>query len=744
MVKLSRISLLKKSFLAILLIFLISACAGEMGQTRRHDAGITPAPVFKPYQGIKKRIAVTSFANKVRGIPGNRNIGQGMSEMLITELIKTNRFVVIERQALQDILAEQELGMTGLVNRETAARVGQVLGAQIIVRGVVSEFTMRKSGGRGDITIKGFSFGTKSSNAHVAVDIRMIDASTGQILHSHNASGKAVSTGLTFGYAEQDFDFKAGGFQSTPMGQATRQAIQSAVSFIVNKMKQMPFTAKVIKSKRNNIYINAGSLMSIKPGDRFNAYSKGEEFTDPDTGLSLGAEETLIGAIEIKDVKEKFSVARLVSGKGPLKRGDIIKGATGNKTYNISAAARPYYDRGKALYEQKNYKGAEAELRKALDKEPGSPLYHNQLAISLDGQGKYPEAISHYRRALQSEPDDAVTRGNLAFDLKRTGKIREAKKEYEAVLRLNPNDKKAREQTLLIPGDILFKKKDYKGAETEYRKAVKQLPDFSLPHNGVGAALTWQGKWAEAVPYFLRASQLEPNNSALHRNLAGALKESGKLEDAKKEYEAALRLNPNDKEARESLESILKTEREKAIFIKIISLEEQGDIQGAKAAFQEALNVIPNKTLALFELDKRRANKIRANIPKGQQYGWLGTSIIIFGPEERTKYLKSNVAGVPEKNITGWLITDITTGSAAEAAGIQPVIRKSGSKGNKPEDFEKLGDIIIKIDNNTFGKMFSHMATKKPGDTVSLSVIREGQTHTVKVTLSEPIPNSHD
>jgi tetratricopeptide (TPR) repeat protein len=365
--------------------------------------------------------------------------------------------------------------------------------------------------------------------------------------------------------------------------------------------------------------------MNIKPGDRFNAYSKGEEFIDPDTGLSLGSEETFIGAIEIKDVKEKFSIASLVSGKGMLKRGDIIKGGLGEKRYNISAAARPYFDRGKALYEKKDYKGAEAEYRKALKHEPNSPLYHNWLGVSLDGQGNYTEAISHYRRVLQSEPDDAVTRGNLAFDLRRTGKFEEAKKEYEAVLRINPNDKKARE----------------------------------------------------------------------------------------------------------SLEAI----NTEAMFQKIISLEEKGDAKGAEKAFQEALKVIPNETQALFELDKMRANKIRSTVPKGQ-YGWLGTNIMVFSPEEREKYQANNVAGVPDGDIRGMLVTDVIAGSAAEAAGIQSVIRRPGTKGNNPEDFEKLGDIITEIDGQpALGNLLSLLATKKPGDTISLKVIRNGKPHTVTVTL---------
>lgn len=277
------------------------------------------------YDGPKKRIAVTKFENKVRGVYASRLLGEGFAEMLTTELMKTGRFIVVERLALGDILSEQELGQTGIIRKETAAKVGQVLGAQIIVRGVISEFDMKKSGGGGGIGIRGFKLSLKGSNAHVAVDIRMIDASTGQVLHSHNAVGTASSTGLGIGIAKGDVNFNAAGFQKTPLGQATRQAIHDVVNFIVNKMESVPFTAKVIKFSGGKVYINAGSLMNIRPGDTLYAYSKGEEMIDPDTGLNLGAEETLAGTVEISDVKEKYSIGHIKSGAGQLKRGDILK-----------------------------------------------------------------------------------------------------------------------------------------------------------------------------------------------------------------------------------------------------------------------------------------------------------------------------------------------------------------------------------------------------------------------------------
>lgn len=284
-----------------------------------------PEPLYSPYSGPKKRVAVTKFENKVRGVYGNWNLGDGFAEMLTTELMKTGRFIVVERQALQDILSEQELGQTGIVRQETAAKVGQVLGVQIIIRGAVSEFDMKESGGGGGIGIGGVRLGIKASQAHVAVDVRLIDSTTGQVLHSHNAVGKAESTGLGVGVTSGDVSFGASGFQKTPLGQATRQAIHDAVRFIISQMEKVPFTASVIKFDAGKVYINAGATMNIKPGDKFYAYSKGEELVDPDTGLKLGAEEKLIGTVEVRDIQEKYSIGYLISGSGLLKRGDILK-----------------------------------------------------------------------------------------------------------------------------------------------------------------------------------------------------------------------------------------------------------------------------------------------------------------------------------------------------------------------------------------------------------------------------------
>jgi hypothetical protein len=136
----------------------------------------------------------------------------------------------------------------------------------------------------------------------------MIDAETGQVLHSHNSSGRASSAGVAFSGSQNGKEFNTDTFKNAPIGKATRQAIEDALKFIVNSMEKLQFTAKIVKCEGKKVYINCGAAMSIIPGVKFLAYSVGEEFTDPDTGIKLGSDEKLLGTVEVTEVQEKFSV----------------------------------------------------------------------------------------------------------------------------------------------------------------------------------------------------------------------------------------------------------------------------------------------------------------------------------------------------------------------------------------------------------------------------------------------------
>ena len=287
---------------------------------------------FDPaFIGLKKRLAVIGMRNAVKSeaIPNESwKIGDGLSEILTTELFKTHRFIMVERSALSEIIKEQELGQTGMVGRKTAARVGKLLGAQVLVTGAVTEFESSVGGGGAGIGLAGFALGFETESAHVAVDIRLVDSSTGEILKSYNAEGNADKTGLAFSAEVSGVTFGSDAFFKTPIGQATRDAIASAVGFIVNEMKVIPWVGHVIKVKGNQVYVNAGSNMNIKAGSVLAAYSKGDSLIDPATGMNLGSTESYIGTVTLGQIQDKFSVG-IYNGNWPLRRGDILKLTSG-------------------------------------------------------------------------------------------------------------------------------------------------------------------------------------------------------------------------------------------------------------------------------------------------------------------------------------------------------------------------------------------------------------------------------
>jgi curli biogenesis system outer membrane secretion channel CsgG len=310
-------------------LLLVVGCAGmpAPGGLGLEPAALQAAqPSYPPYDGLKKRLAVLRFDNKVKTpIPdASWKIGEGLTEMLTSELFKSGRFILVERAALTDIVKEQELGQTGLVRKETATKVGELLGAQLLIAGAVTEFEARSRGGGGGVGVRGFALNMQTNSAHVAVDVRLVDASTGQILSSLNAEAQAQETGLGFAANIRGVNFGSAGFEKTPLGQATREAIHKAVLFIIKEMEVVPWTGRVVQVKDGQVYVNAGTNVNLKPGVKLAAYLKGEDLVDPSTGLNLGSKDRLVGAVTVTQVQDKFSIGAF-AGEGTLKRGDLLK-----------------------------------------------------------------------------------------------------------------------------------------------------------------------------------------------------------------------------------------------------------------------------------------------------------------------------------------------------------------------------------------------------------------------------------
>lgn len=200
------------------------------------------------YNGPKARIAVAQFKNKAgnRGGWWNPEIGNGMADQLVTALFNTNRFIVLERQTLDNVLAEQDLGASGRIKKGTEAAIGEIEGAELLVVAAVTEFDPGASGARGALggggggILGALTGGFKK--AHMAIDLRVIDTRTSRILAATSVEG--ASTDVNLGGALGGYwgggalGGALGGWKNTPKEKALRQVINKAVEFIVTKTPQ--------------------------------------------------------------------------------------------------------------------------------------------------------------------------------------------------------------------------------------------------------------------------------------------------------------------------------------------------------------------------------------------------------------------------------------------------------------------------------------------------------------------------
>jgi curli biogenesis system outer membrane secretion channel CsgG len=273
---------------------------------------------------LKKRVAVVAFEDRAGY---GHNIGKGVSDMLITALVETDRYLVIERSELDEVLKEQGLGQSGAVTPQSAAQVGKLLGIEVMITGSVTEFGEKKSevgGGLGSLS--GFNIGVSTKTARVAVDIRMVNVNTGEIIAAKSAVGEDATTGLdNVGIADIDFH-NSDTWDNTQLGIASREAINQCVEYISEGMDDVMWQGKIIKASGSTIFMKPGSKGGVEAGMVFSVYRPGEELIDPDTGLSLGSEETKIGTIQFTgDVADGRAGKALVKSGTGFQTGDLIR-----------------------------------------------------------------------------------------------------------------------------------------------------------------------------------------------------------------------------------------------------------------------------------------------------------------------------------------------------------------------------------------------------------------------------------
>ena len=170
-------------------------------------------------------LAVTEFRNTTSAAWWYGGIGDDLAGMLTNELASTNKFKLVEREKLTAVLDEQDLAASGRVSKGTGAKIGKMTGAQYLVIATLTAYEEDVKGTGGGLSFRGISVGGKKEDAYLAVDLRVVNTTTGEIAYTRTIEARASSGGLAVGVYRGGFGGNFGKYEKTPAGKAVRAAI---------------------------------------------------------------------------------------------------------------------------------------------------------------------------------------------------------------------------------------------------------------------------------------------------------------------------------------------------------------------------------------------------------------------------------------------------------------------------------------------------------------------------------------
>jgi curli biogenesis system outer membrane secretion channel CsgG len=249
----------------LLVFFMISGCMESMVKpTAKTDTG--EEMQLPPYSGPKAKVAVSSFEWKVGGSGSTTKIsgfgGQsftvthehtgymtGLKDMLTTAMVQSKRYRVLERMNVDALKQEMELTGQGYADK-SGIKKGGIKGADLLIMAAITGWDPATSGGSGGLgggvlgkasALFGAAQGAFKKSS-MAMDIRIVDTSTSEVLAATRVEGEGKSVDIGGGLlaltGSGGMGGGLGGFAKTPMEKAIRTCIYNAVKYIAENTPQ--------------------------------------------------------------------------------------------------------------------------------------------------------------------------------------------------------------------------------------------------------------------------------------------------------------------------------------------------------------------------------------------------------------------------------------------------------------------------------------------------------------------------
>jgi curli biogenesis system outer membrane secretion channel CsgG len=343
---------------------------------RRDGAGREPATVTSGSVSVAAAVAgTTPFPPDLAGVPTSRkrrltvdpfdysavtnwvqywfkdnvNIGEGFRDMLAARMAQSEDITLLDRKRVNESALNRDFGPSSRVTGGTNAAIDQSAGldamlfGDIVVFGrddtsrdrVVGGAVLRRSAGVAIAELR------RNEKVVVGINLRVVDPQTGEVLETAEARGessrRSTEGGRELGPVLRDQHYMtSSSFEQTLIGEATRNAIDTAVNFLERRVAQLPMKPRRIEGRVAALspaaaLLNVGSVDGVLRGDRFEILRIEGEVKDPITSQMRYADAMKVGELVVDRVRDKVasgayggqplsSVYLVASGKGYVAR----------------------------------------------------------------------------------------------------------------------------------------------------------------------------------------------------------------------------------------------------------------------------------------------------------------------------------------------------------------------------------------------------------------------------------------
>jgi len=267
----------------------------------------------------RPRIAVIAFDNRTDWWA--TELGDVAADMIVTRLVNSGVFSVIERERLNAILEEQGFQLTGQVNSSDVLEIGRMAGVDYLITGSVTRFSIDQKGGR--ILGRSVSY----TEAESQMNVRAFSTTTGEIVVATEKSGKKRLASISGVISMSAMDLGAAQDALGPASDnVVKELLKRSDRFVVTQASAPSAAMPEIVGggADGSIYLDQGENFGLQVGQRYEVHRVIDEIVNS-RGEVLDQITDVVGVIEITRVLSQSAVSKIVEGEA--EEGDMLKPA---------------------------------------------------------------------------------------------------------------------------------------------------------------------------------------------------------------------------------------------------------------------------------------------------------------------------------------------------------------------------------------------------------------------------------